>query len=223
MSEGACSFGCRFDREFPVGQKSFQRIKMKRYAFLFSMSLVAATGTAMAAGGKWDISKLDASKLPPDSTQTNLTFAKDIEPIFDASCTRCHGEDRSRGNLRLDNLDAVLKGGKAGQVVVAGSSDKSLLVLAISQLDAATAMPPKFRGPGGPGGPPPSGGGAPPMAGGPGGPDAGGPPPPGGPGGPPPGGPGGAGGPPGGFGPRSKALTAEQVGLVRAWIDQGAK
>ena len=122
---------------------------MKRYAFLFSMSLVAATGTAMAAGGKWDISKLDASKLPPDSTQTNLTFAKDIEPIFDASCTRCHGEDRSRGNLRLDNLDAVLKGGKAGQVVVAGSSDKSLLVLAISQLDAATAMPPKFRGPGG--------------------------------------------------------------------------
>jgi hypothetical protein len=42
-----------------------------------------------------------------------------------------------------------------------------------------------------------------------------------GPGGPPPGGPG-----PGGqrnFGPPPKPLTAEQVGLVRAWIDQGAK
>jgi hypothetical protein len=27
----------------------------------------------------------------------------------------------------------------------------------------------------------------------------------------------------GGFGPPPKPLTAEQVGLVRAWIDQGAK
>ncbi len=36
-----------------------------------------------------------------------------------------------------------------------------------------------------------------------------------------PGGHGGFGG--GGFGPPPKPLTAEQVGLVRAWIDQGAK
>ena len=34
---------------------------------------------------------------------------------------------------------------------------------------------------------------------------------------------GGPGGPGGGFGPPPKPLTAEQVGLVRAWIDQGAK
>jgi hypothetical protein len=40
-----------------------------------------------------------------------------------------------------------------------------------------------------------------------------------GPGGPPPGGPGGQ----HNFGPPPKPLTAEQVGLVRAWIDQGAK
>lgn len=35
-------------------------------------------------------------------------------------------------------------------------------------------------------------------------------------------GPGGPGGP-GGNGPQAKPLTAEQVGLLRAWIDQGAK
>jgi hypothetical protein len=51
---------------------------------------------------------------------------------------------------------------------------------------------------------------------------------PGGPGGPGggrgPGGPGGPGAPGGGgFGPPPKPLTAEQVGLIRAWIDQGAK
>ena len=174
--------------------------------------LLTTTSTALAAENKWDISKLDATKLPPASTQANLSFTNDIVPIFQASCFRCHNEVRARGGLRLDNLDAVLKGGKAGAVVVPGSSDKSLLILAVSQQDPATAMPPKFRGP--PGGTPPQPnegpGGGPPMAGGPGGPNV---PPSAGLGGP----------APGGIGPRPKALTPDQVALVRAWIDQGAK
>jgi hypothetical protein len=76
-------------------------------------------------------------------------------------------------------------------------------------------------GPGGPGGPEggPEAGGRP---GGPGGPDGGrgGGRPGGGPDGPGRGGPGGGG--PGG-GPPATPLTTEQVALVRAWIDQGAK
>ena len=82
--------------------------------------------------------------------------------------------------------------------------------------------------PGGPGGDGPGAGGPPP--GGPGGDNAGpGGPPPGGPGAPPPDVAQGTNGP-GQFqphlrplGPPAKPLTAEQVGLVRAWIDQGAK
>lgn len=167
---------------------------------------------------KWDISKLDVSKLPPASTAKDLTFAKDIKPIFEASCFRCHGDMRQSGKLRLDSLEAINTGGGAGKVVVPGSGDKSLLVMAVSRLDPGTSMPPPARGgrrgPGGPGGP---GAGGPP----PGGPGAdGATPPPGGPAGGPP-----AGGPPGGGrgGPAPTPLTTEQVALVRAWIDQGAK
>jgi len=68
---------------------------------------------------------------------------------------------------------------------------------------------------GGPGGPPPGGPDGDPNRNGPGGPA-----PQNGPRGP--GGPGGPGGPRG-FGPPATPLTPEQVGLVRAWIDQGAK
>jgi hypothetical protein len=112
----------------------------------------------------------------------------------------------------LNSLEGALKGGDDGKVIVLGESKKSLLVIAAAQIDEETAMPPK-RGPGrgGPGG----FGGRPPGGGGPGGPNERGPG--GGPGGP--GRPGG----PGGFGPPPKPLTAEQVGLLRAWIDQGAK
>jgi hypothetical protein len=170
----------------------------------------------------WDISKIDVSKLPPASDQQGVTFDKDILPLFKASCVRCHGEQRPRKDLRLDSLDAILKGGKDGKMVIPGDSTNSLLVAAAAQIDDKIAMPPKRRPRGGPGGGPPSGGpgggGQPPGQ--PGSPDGG---PGAGPGGPPPGGAGGGPGGQGRGGPPPKPLTAVEVGLIRAWIDQGAK
>jgi len=156
-------------------------------------------GWTVQADDQWDISKLDLSKLPPAADKTGVTYAKDIRPLFEASCFHCHGGQQQKGSLRLDRLESVLKGGEDGKVVAAGDSKHSLLVAAAAQLNSDIAMPPK-HGPGGPHGPgdehPPGG----------------------------PGGPGGFGGPggPGGFGPPAKAFTTEQVGLLRTWIDQGA-
>lgn len=206
-------------------------------AFLLLGAIISTL--AAKADDKWDISKVDVSKLPSAADKTGITYAADILPIFKTSCLRCHGEERQRGELRLDTLEAVLKGGKDGKIVVPDDSKKSLLVAAVAQLTDGIAMPPK-RGPGGPRGqgpgnrPPgaPNGGGPPPGApadgnppqGGPGGSngpgDHGGP---GGAGGPGFGGPGGPGGPRGPGGPPAKPLTPAQVGLIRAWIDQGAK
>jgi hypothetical protein len=182
---------------------------MKNPSNLLILGLVTAGWSVLAAENKIDLSKIDINKLPPSADKKGLTYAKDIRPLFEASCFRCHGEERQKGELRLDSLAAVLKGGEDGKVIVPGASKKSLLVIAASRIDDETAMPPKPK-PGGPGGP----GNRPP--GGPGG----GNPPPGGPGGGR--GPGGPGGP-GGFGPPPKPLTPEQVGLIRAWVDQGAK
>jgi hypothetical protein len=191
---------------------------MKTTIILSILGLILVVNT-LHAQEKWDISNIDTSKLPPAANKKDLTYAKDIRPLFEASCFRCHGEQRPRGGLRLDSLEAVLKGGDDGKVVIAGDSKRSVLVAAAAQVDDEIAMPPK-RGPGGSGGP-----------GGPGGRQGGGDPPQGGtnaPGGGRPGGPGGfgggrPGGPQAGFGPPAKPLAAEQVGLIRAWIDQGAK
>jgi hypothetical protein len=181
---------------------------MKNASTLLVLGLVTVGWSVMAAEKKIDLSKVDVSKLPPPADKKGLTYAKDIRPLFEASCFRCHGEQRQKGELRLDSLEAALKGGEDGKVIVPGASKKSLLVIAAAQIDEETAMPPK------------------PKPGGPGVPGAGGGPgnrPPGGPANRPPGGPGGGPGGPGGFGPPPKPLTPEQVALVRAWVDQGAK
>jgi hypothetical protein len=156
---------------------------------------------------------VDWSKLPPAAKAEGVTFEKDIQPLLKESCVRCHGADRPKAQLRLDSLEGVLKGAKRGAVVSAGDSANSLLVKSVSQLDPESAMPPKPRAPRGPR--VPQGTNAPAAGehrdGPPGGPGA-------------PGGPGGEGGQrPRNFGPPAKPLTFEQVGLVRAWIDQGAK
>ena len=194
---------------------------MTKRSTLLVLVLAGAAGT-LKADDKWDISKIDTSKIPPAASAEGVTYEKDIKPLFEASCIRCHGPQKPKADLRLDSLQGVLKGGEDGKVIVPGNSKKSLLVAAAARVNDDVAMPPKFRprrgGPGGPGGGPggpPPGGGNPPGGAGPG--ERG----PGGPGGGQ-GGPGGPGGPRG-FGPPPKPLTPEQVGLVRAWIDQGAK
>ena len=138
----------------------------------------------------------DLSKLPPVAKQEGLTYAKDIRPFFEASCLRCHGAERPKAGLRLDSLEGVLKGSKEGKVIVPGQSAKSGLVIAVARLDPESAMPPKPKQGG------PRGGNQPPGAN-----------------------TGGANPPPGHgpMGPPPKPLTPEQVGLIRAWVDQGAK
>lgn len=171
-----------------------------KYTSAIALVIASVAGATAFAG-------IDVSKLPPAATKKGVTYATDIKPILQASCFRCHGGERPKAGLRLDSLESVLKGSKEGPVVVVGDSAKSLLLIAVSQLDSELSMPPKpgsgRGGRGGFGGPGvPRGTNAP--SGGPG---------------QRPRGPGG----PGGNQPPAKPLTPEQVGLVRAWIDQGAK
>jgi hypothetical protein len=191
-----------------------------KIALLIAVSSLAATRLIAAP--------VDWSKLPPVSKTEGVTFEKDIAPIFKESCVRCHGAERPKAQLRLDTLEGVLKGTKMGPILKSGDSANSLLVKAVSQLDPETAMPPKPRGRRAAGGP--QGTNAPAMqthgGNGPMGGPGGEPPHMGGDGDHPPGGPQGTNAPgqrPRNFGPPAKPLTAEQVGLVRAWIDQGAK
>ena len=145
--------------------------------------------------------EMDVTKLPAASVQKDISFTKDIKPMFEASCFRCHGEKQKKGGIRMDSVEAILKGGKEGKIVEVGNAVKSQLLISVSQLDPETAMPPKPKarkgGPGGAGGEHREGGTNAP-----------------------------AGSPekqPGRNQPPAKPLTAEQVGLVRAWIDQGCK
>jgi cytochrome c len=108
--------------------------------------------------------ELDPAKLPPPASG-QVEFDRDIRPVFESTCFRCHGPERPKSHFRLDNRDSALKGGDNGIDIVPGDSAKSPLAYYITRVVPDLEMPPPGKG---------------------------------------------------------QPLTREQVGLFRAWIDQGA-
>ncbi|HVV70598.1 MAG TPA: c-type cytochrome domain-containing protein, partial [Verrucomicrobiae bacterium] len=88
---------------------------------------------------------IDASKLPPPVSGP-VDFTRDIKPIFEASCLRCHGPEKPRSGFRLDNRSAALKGGDNGVDIVPGKSAESALVQYIARLVPDLEMPPEGKG-----------------------------------------------------------------------------
>src|SRR5881409_2269898 len=79
-------------------------------------------------------------RLPPPPT-TQVNFGKDVKPILEASCIKCHGRGRDKGHFRIDSRETLLKGGESGPAIVPGKSEESLLIEMVSGLDPDNVMP----------------------------------------------------------------------------------
>src|SRR2546423_6165464 len=117
-------------------------------------------GTSMLALSA--ITPEQATLLPPPAAHP-INFSKDIKPIFEASCIKCHGRGKDKGGFRIDTRETLLKGGDSGPVIIPGKSAESLLISLVQGFDPDSVMPKK-----------------------------------------------------------GSRLTPEQIGVLRAWIDQSA-
>ncbi len=78
----------------------------------------------------------------PDATADPVDFLRDVRPIFELNCFRCHGRQKQESNFRLDRRAAALKGGDLGTAIEPGNSAESPLVLYVAGLDDDLKMPP---------------------------------------------------------------------------------
>jgi uncharacterized membrane protein len=132
-----------------------------------TLGVVTIASCAALAAIAADKPKVDMSKVPP-AAKKQVDYAKDIKPLIERSCAKCHGAEKQKGKYRLDNREAAIKGGESGDAaIIPGKSDKSPLVHYISHAVEDMEMPPDPK--------------------------------------------------------KNKPLTKEEIGLFRAWIDQGAK
>jgi len=104
-----------------------------------------------------------AAKLPAPATGS-VDFAKDVWPILNAYCVKCHNADKRKGGLALTDGESAMAGGDSGKAIASGKSADSRLIHLVAGVDPDAKMPPD-----------------------------------------------------------GKPLSAAEVAVLRAWIDQGAK
>src|SRR3984893_18974986 len=68
-----------------------------------------------------------ASTLVLAAADKPVSFSKDIEPVLQGSCWKCHGSAIQLSKLDLRTRDAALKGGEKGPAIVPGKADDSRL------------------------------------------------------------------------------------------------
>ena len=78
---------------------------------------------------------------------TAAIFDQKVKPLLAHHCYDCHSEKSKelKGNLKLDSLDGIMKGGANGPAVVAGDVENSFLLRAIRYQEADYQMPPSGR------------------------------------------------------------------------------
>jgi mono/diheme cytochrome c family protein len=75
-----------------------------------------------------------AATEAPAPAASAVSYATDVQPIFDQNCVKCHGgSDGKKGGLSLKSYDDLMKGGQDGQVIVPGDAANSMLVQAIAE------------------------------------------------------------------------------------------
>jgi hypothetical protein len=109
--------------------------------------------------------EIQTNQLPTSATEP-IVFDRDIRPIFETSCLRCHGPEKPRSRFRLISRETAIKGGDENtNDIVPGDSSKSMLLKYVARQVPDMEMPPPGKG---------------------------------------------------------VPLTAQQISLLRIWIDQGA-
>lgn len=90
----------------------------------------------------------NSSDTPAGSTPQpkTVSFAADIAPLLERSCTKCHNEDKQKGKLLLTTTAGILKGGENGAVLVPGKpADSPMLQRCLLPLDDDDHMPPENK------------------------------------------------------------------------------
>lgn len=94
-----------------------------------------------------DSKEVSATKRKPiPDVQQAVAYSEVIKPILESKCYGCHGPNKQKGKLRLDQPEFILKGGKDGKIIVEGKADESVLIKRVLlPKENKDHMPPKEK------------------------------------------------------------------------------
>lgn len=90
----------------------------------------AGLATVQAQSGAVTVTATEPGTAVAGNTTVTVfvSFANNVQPIFNQDCTSCHSGSFPDYNLRLDTYANVMTGGQSGVVVLAGNPNGSILI-----------------------------------------------------------------------------------------------
>ncbi len=94
---------------------------------------------------KIGLSPIAALLLAPSlGAEPQPDFGKDIKPLFETRCIKCHGPSKMEGELDLSYREAAEIGGEYGPAIIGGDAENSVLMQRITMdKEEDEVMPPK--------------------------------------------------------------------------------
>lgn len=118
-------------------EKISQRMQNIFSGMLFLLTLIAGHyGGTLTHGEGYLFANTATEQVKPKAPITNvqeaLVFAQLVQPIFNEKCVGCHGPNKQKGALRLDDSTYLLQGGEHGAVFTMGAANESEIFKRIS-------------------------------------------------------------------------------------------
>src|SRR5215472_7903632 len=94
----------------------------------------------------WKSPDTIVQRKPIPNVQEALVYSDIIQPLLQEKCYGCHGKNKQKGRLRMDDSLRLMKGGKDGVVIIPGNAEKSEMIKRLSlPREDDDHMPPKEK------------------------------------------------------------------------------
>jgi uncharacterized membrane protein len=88
----------------------------------------------------------DLIELDPENYRNAVFYTEVIQPILNQKCVSCHNDKKTKGGLKMNSYNAIMKGGKNGLVVMINNSIDSKIHKRMNlPIEDSYHMPPKSR------------------------------------------------------------------------------
>jgi uncharacterized membrane protein len=93
---------------------------------LLIVTVLSACGT-QATQTIPDTAPAPSNAIASPANSAPVSFAKNVLPIFESRCVKCHGGEQTRKNLNLKTYASVMTGSSNGVVITPSDAANSLL------------------------------------------------------------------------------------------------
>ncbi|MDI1322617.1 MAG: FN3 associated domain-containing protein [Algoriphagus sp.] len=126
--------------------RSFRALKPLTLALVAGIFITGHLGANLTHGEDFLLAPIKSAEVELVAMSEAEIFRDMVQPILEAKCQSCHKEGKIKGELRMDYLEGLKKGGKSGPFVIAGDFENSLLIQRINLPgDDKKHMPPKNK------------------------------------------------------------------------------